>query len=68
MAQSSAFLQGQCLCGRLEGTRYGVVVDGLSAWSRRRGGECEVADGNALEMSEFPVLGVLVSRAGRISW
>jgi hypothetical protein len=68
MGKTSALFQSQRLRGRLECARYRIIVNGLAAGSRGRGREGEVANGYALEMSKFPVLSLLVSRAEPVSW
>jgi hypothetical protein len=65
MTQASALAQRHSLCGRFEGARYRIVVNGLAAGPRRCGYKGEVADGDALEMPELPVLGVVSSGALR---
>jgi len=56
MRQAPALSQSQRLGGRLERTRYGFIVDGPPARLWGRQAKREVADGDALEVSELAVL------------
>ena len=56
MCEGLGFSLSECLGRRLEGTRNCRIVDGLSATSRRGRGEREIAERDALEMSELAVL------------
>jgi len=61
MGQASALPQRQRLGGRLEGARYGFIVNGAAArlWGSR--GKREVADGDALEVAQLAILVHIVS-------
>lgn len=54
--QGLGLAQGQGFGGRLEGARERIVVNCLAARSRGAEREGQVADGNALEMSQLAIL------------